>query len=438
MRHKISKFFLIIFLFSSNFKLFGNSCDECGCLCCCNDKIKDPLMNDLIKKCKTTFKDVNINNLQTDCEKYIEHEISRAKNFEKSNNNINKTEEEENYNFQTNVLPEFVNHYKVSSEVLPDEFFLILDILLKIPISNKDLINIMKKELDYENKKRKLKYIEITDKEITQIIKPAAKNISIPDEKSNQILLDLPRTFPYIKNKDEKSMGILKKIIYNFIYQLHKKNINTGYCQGMNFYAGFFFILCEDKDPLGELAFKLLYLFMTKKWKVNNYITNKVIEQKETFSNLGCEEKKYTKDMYSIISFYMDKFLILKLVNNILYDNIPFDKEKYNENNILKDSFPKNFLFSHPLFISLKNLDTNMIKKIFFLILFVKNCKIFFDIVNFAVKFFPLRNNKEDFLLYYMGSSYKNNMTLFSQVCKRYTPPIPSSASFAKKTTLYL
>ena len=40
MRHKISKFSLIIFLFSSNFKLFGNPCDEFGCLCCCNDKIE--------------------------------------------------------------------------------------------------------------------------------------------------------------------------------------------------------------------------------------------------------------------------------------------------------------------------------------------------------------------------------------------------------------
>ena len=429
MRHKISKFFLIIFLFSSNFKLFGNSCDECGCLCCCNDKIKDPLMNDLIKKCKTKFKDVNINNLQTDCEKYIEHEISRAKNFEKSNNNINKTEEEENYNFQTNVLREFVNHYKVYPEVLPDKFFLILDILLKILISNEDLINIMKKELIYKNKEKKLRYVEINDTEIEKIIKDAAKNRSIftreknsiladPSIFKNPILEDLPRTFPYIKNKDEKSMGIFKKIIYNFIYQLNKDNNYIGYWQGMNFYAGFFFILCEDEDPSGELAFNLLSFFMTKKWEVNNYIINKVIISKENSKKSICDQKKEEDTKYSIMSFYRDDFLILNSITDTLYDNIPLDKSRFNDETI--NQIKMCFL---QWFMGYVCLDMNMVKKIFFFILLFKNCKIFFDIANFAAKFFLPLNNRIDLDLssFYLGNIGFNNSGLFSHVCKRYT-----------------
>ena len=56
MRHKISKFSLIIFLLSSNFKLFGNPCDEC-LYCCCG-----VLSEDYKRK------------IQDDCKRYIESE----------------------------------------------------------------------------------------------------------------------------------------------------------------------------------------------------------------------------------------------------------------------------------------------------------------------------------------------------------------------------
>ena len=170
MRHKISKFSLIIFLFSSNFKLFGNPCDEFGCLCCCNDKIKNDkieaaLMEELNKKYPKSGENININvlmeDLKTDCKKYIENEINNSKILATSDKNIGEKEEIKNYNFQTNILHDFVEHYKNSKEVLPNYFFYVLDILLKIPISNEDLINIMKKELDWENKKEQLEYIDI-------------------------------------------------------------------------------------------------------------------------------------------------------------------------------------------------------------------------------------------------------------------------------------
>ena len=71
MRHKISKFSLIIFLFSSNFKLFGNPCDEFGCLCCCNDKIENDkieaaLMEKLNEKYSKNVENININVLMDD------------------------------------------------------------------------------------------------------------------------------------------------------------------------------------------------------------------------------------------------------------------------------------------------------------------------------------------------------------------------------------
>ena len=80
MRHKISKFSLIIFLFSSNFKLFGNPCDEFGCLCCCNDKIEAALMEKLNGKYSKSGENININvfmdDIKEDCKKYIKNEIN--------------------------------------------------------------------------------------------------------------------------------------------------------------------------------------------------------------------------------------------------------------------------------------------------------------------------------------------------------------------------
>ena len=68
------------------------------------------------------------------------------------------------------------------------------------------------------------------------------------------------------------------------------------------------------------------------------------------------------------------------------------------------------------LLLGLINLDTNMIRKIFFLILLVKNCKIFFDIANFAVNIFPPANNKKEYELV----DYYNN-DLFPEFVKMYT-----------------
>lgn len=57
-----------------------------------------------------------------------------------------------------------------------------------------------------------------------------------------------------------------------------------------------------------------------------------------------------------------------------------------------------------------------MIRKIFFLILLVKNCRIFFDIVNFAVNVSspPLNKEENDFLNYY-------DKEFFSNFVKKYT-----------------
>ena len=388
MRHKISKFSLIIFLFSSNFKLFGNPCDEC-LYCCCG-----VLSEDYKEKIKEDYKS------------YIENEINNSKILATSYKNIGEKEKIKNYNFQTNILHDFVEHYKNSKEVLPNYFFYVLDILLEIPISNKDLINIMKKELDYETKKEQLEYIEVEE-----IEKKEDKNKRyILEKDESQIELDLQRTFSNIQDfNTEGNKKIFKKIIYNFISQLYKSDIKTGYVQGMSFYAGFFLILCKDEDPSGKLAFELLYLFMTKEWGVNDYITGTTIINEGTYEKPNNKEKKYVEEKYNIISFYMNDFLITRLIDNKICDNITFLKEEDKEDLKERDIFI-------PMLIGLKNLDINMIRKIFFLILLVKNCKIFFDIANFAVNVLPPSNNKkgDEFVIYY-------NYDLFPKFVKMYT-----------------
>ena len=416
MRHKISKFSLIIFLFSSNFKLFGNPCDEFGCLCCCNDKIENDkieaaLMKELNKGYQRNGEKINMDDLKEDCKKYIENEINNS-NLAMSDKNIGEKEEIKNYEFQTNVLHNFVEHYKSSKEVLPNYFFYILDILLKIFISDEDLINIMKKELDYETKKEQLGYIDIDqiveEKNIEEM--KNKKERYILEEDKGAISKDLKRTWIDIKDfKDDKNLKILEKIIYNFISQLYKSGINTGYCQGMNFYAGFFLILCKDKDFSGELAFKLLYLFMTKEWSVNDYITGTVIIDKGNYEKPNKVEKKYAEKKYNIISFYMNDFLITRLINNKICDNMTFLKEEDKEHLKGKAIFIS-------LFFGLKNLNIDMIRKIFFLILLVKNCKIFFDIVNFVVNVSPQPNNKEEDEF---AACYNND--LFHEFVTRYT-----------------
>ena len=375
-------------MFSSNFKLFGYPCDEC-LYCCCG-----VLSEDYKEKIKEDYKS------------YIENEINNSKILATSDKNIGEKEKIKNYNFQTNILHDFVEHYKNSKEVLPNYFFYILDILLKIPISNEDLINIMKKELDYETKKEQLEYIEVEG-----IEKKEDKNKRyILEKDERQIELDLQRTFSNIQDfNTEGNKKIFKKIIYNFISQLYKSDIKTGYVQGMSFYAGFFLILCEKEDPSGELAFKLLYLFMTKEWCVNDYITGKTIINEGNYENPKNEEKKYVEEKYNIISFYMKDFLIERLINNKICDNMTFLKEED------KESLKEKAIFIS-LFHGLRKLDTNMIKKIFFLILLVKNCKIFFDIVNFAVNVFSQPNNKEEdeLVIYY-------NYDLFPKFVERYT-----------------
>ena len=395
MRHKISKFSLIIFLFSSNFKLFGYPCDEC-LYCCCG-----VLSEDYKEKIKEDYKS------------YIENEINNSKILATSYKNIGEKEKIKNYNFQTNILHDFVEHYKNSKEVLPNYFFYVLDILLEIPISNKDLINIMKKELDYETKKEQLKYIDINRiVEVENIEEMADKNkrYILKKEDGELITKDLPRTWYDIEgfNKQE-NLAIFKKIIYNFISQLYKSDIKTGYVQGMSFYAGFFLILCKDEDPSGKLAFELLYLFMTKEWGVNDYITGTTIINEGTYEKPNNKEKKYVEEKYNIISFYMNDFLITRLIDNKICDNITFFKEEDKEDLKERDIFI-------PMLIGLKNLDINMIRKIFFLILLVKNCKIFFDIANFAVNVLPPSNNKkgDEFVIYY-------NYDLFPKFVKMYT-----------------
>ena len=344
--------------------------------------------------------------IKEDCKSYIVNEINNSEILAKPNKNIDEKEEIKNYEFQTNILHDFVEHYKNSKEVLPDYFFDVLDILLKIPISNEDLINIMKKELDYETKKEQLKYIEVEG-----IEKKEDKNKRYILEKDECLIgLDLQRTFSNIQDfNTEGNKKIFKKIIYNFISQLYKSDINIGYCQGMSFYAGFFLILCEKEDPSGKLAFELLYLFMTKEWGVNDYITGTTIINEGTYDKPNNKEKKYVEEKYNIISFYMNDFLITRLINNKICDNMTFLKEEDKEHLKGKAIFIS-------LFFGLKNLNIDMIRKIFFLILLVKNCKIFFDIVNFVVNVSPQPNNKEEDEF---AACYNND--LFHEFVKRYT-----------------
>ena len=180
----------------------------------------------------------------------------------------------------------------------------------------------------------------------------------------------------------------------------------------MNYYAGFFLILCEDEDPSGELAFKLLYLFMTKEWYVNDYITGTVIIDKGNYENPNKVEKKYEEEKYSIISLYMREYLIIRSINNKLCDNMTF----FN-NNTIEYLKQQNLPFiTTKLLLGLANLDIYMIRKIFFLILLVKDCKIFFDIANFAVNNFPPPNNKKEneIIVYY-------NNDFFPKFGKGYT-----------------
>lgn len=402
MRHKISKFSLIIFLLSSNFKLFGNPCDEFGCLCCCNDI----LMKKIIKEYQKQYGKEKINDLKTDCENYIQNAINNSNNLQTHDNNIDEKKEIKNYKFQTKGLRHFVKHYKTSNKVLPDYFFYILDILLKIPISNADLISIMKKELEYEEKQKQLEYIDIKNIKIVKNIEKweDKKKRCILEEDNNNIPKDIDRTYSGLQYSTKNdNLKVLKKIIYNFISQLYKSGINIGYVQGMNFYAGFFQLLCQDTDMSGELAFQLLYLFMTKEWDVNDYITDTVITNEGDYQNPNNVEKKYTEAKYSIISFYIKEFLIIQSIANKLCDKITFG-----EDNSTKRKFFQPFTIN--LLVGLKILNIDMIRKIFFLILLVKNCRIFFDIVNFAVNVSspPLNNDEEDILIYYDKEYFPN------------------------------
>ena len=105
----------------------------------------------------------------------------------------------------------------------------------------------------------------------------------------------------------------------------------------------------------------------------------------------------------------MVEYLIIRLINNKICDNITFLKEEDKEDLKERDIFI-------PMLIGLKNLDINMIRKIFFLILLVKNCKIFFDIANFAGNVFSPPNNKKEYELV----DYYNN-DLFPEFVKMYT-----------------
>ena len=108
----------------------------------------------------------------------------------------------------------------------------------------------------------------------------------------------------------------------------------------------------------------------------------------------------------------MGEYLIMRSIHNKLCDNMTF----FN-NNTIEDLKQQSILFFTPkLLFGLANLDIYMIRKIFFLILLIKNCKIFFDIANFAVKVFPPSNNKkEDELIVYY------NDDLFPKFVKMYT-----------------
>ena len=375
---------LFVIFFVKEVNSLANCCDEC----CYN------YFGYYTEGYKKVIEDEDT--IKNDFQKYVKNAINISAKYEP----------------QTKVLRQFINHYKKSKRMLPKHLEPFLDVLLKIPIENKDLINIMKKELDYETKKEQLEYIDINQiVEVEEIEKKEDKNKRYILKKDKDIILrDLHRTSPNVESfNTPKNLKILEKIIYNFIFQLYKSGINTGYYQGMNIYAGFFLILCEKEDPSGKLAFELLYLFMTKKWWVNDYITGTVIIDEGKNKNPHYVEKKYVEEKYSIISFYMDEFLIIRSINNKICDNMTFLKEED------KEDLKVQILFQS-LLSGLRNLDINMIKKIFFLILLVKNCKIFFDIANFAVNFFPPPNNEEEYdpVDYY-------NKDLFPKFVKSYT-----------------
>lgn len=395
MRYKISKISLIIFLFSNNFKLLGDPCEEC-LYCCC-----DVLSEDYKEKIKE------------DCKSYIEYEINNAKELATSDK-----KEIKNYEFQTNILCDFVEHYKKSKEVLPDYFFYVLDSLLKIPIANADLISIMKKELDYETTKEQLEYIEIDQIETVETIeKMEDKNKRyILRKEKNQIELDLDRTFPkIIEFQTKENLEIFGKIIFNFISQLYKSGINTGYSQGMNFYAGFFFILCKDEDSSGQVAFKLLYLFMTKEWPVNKYLAGTVTIDKGTYKNPNWENLIYDKEYYSFLSFFGNDYVIERLVSYKIIDNIPFyseyGKRKLNEGGIFISYL-----------VGLGKISIPMIKRLFFLIFLVKNCKIFFDILNLAAKFInPPNFEYDDKYLEYYTNQHDASVDFYDEFNKKYS-----------------
>ena len=105
----------------------------------------------------------------------------------------------------------------------------------------------------------------------------------------------------------------------------------------------------------------------------------------------------------------MGENLIIRSIDNKLYDNMSFLKE-----NTIED-LKRNSPFIR-LSLGLVDLNINMIRKIFFLILLVKNCKIFFDIANFTVNVFSPSNNKKEHELV----EYYNN-DLFPEFVKRYT-----------------
>ena len=108
----------------------------------------------------------------------------------------------------------------------------------------------------------------------------------------------------------------------------------------------------------------------------------------------------------------MGELLIIRSIKNKLCDNMTF----FN-NNTIEYLKQQNLPFiTTKLLLGLANLDIYMIRKIFFLILLVKNCKIFFDIANFAVNVLPPSNNKkgDEFVIYY-------NYDLFPKFVKMYT-----------------
>jgi hypothetical protein len=105
----------------------------------------------------------------------------------------------------------------------------------------------------------------------------------------------------------------------------------------------------------------------------------------------------------------MKDFLIIQSITNNLFDKITFLKD-----NNIKKAIKQTFTLR--LLLGLRPLNIDMIRKIFFLILLVKNCKIFFDIANFAINSYPPPNNQDDSAIvrYYQKD-------FFPQVSAKYT-----------------